>query len=446
MLTFTVSIPTKKDQHASLDHPYLVSHPSILQITFTHNHPIESAHSLSFRPIDLETKESFFKLFCMGHCASSAYHWNETKLFLDGGDDQLLLADRATNPTKSDVSRLYDEWRKKELGPDNGKKLFNKLEMEIQSYNEANLENGGQAKLQVYQNESVPFYDSDSESEVLKKTPNKKKKRSQPMVIAICTPLMCRVHQYVQQAQEMVFCDSTSSLDRSNTSLFVISTANAIGGLPLGVIITSDEEQETISQGLGLLKEVVPIDCFYGNGSSKGPSIIMTDDSCAERNALREAWPNSNLLLCTFHFLQRHWTWLHDGANKVNNADHKVLIAIIKGLVYSENEQQLLDRYRAFTKNVIVLKYPKYISYVGGHWSRRKDWAVCFRKHLLVRGNHTNNYSEAGIRVLKELVFSRVKAYNHVQMFSFVTECLELYITHVSCSVLPTIEWIDIFL
>ena len=57
--------------------------------------------------------------------------------------------------------------------------------MEIQSYNEANLENGGQAKLQVYQNESVPFYDSDSESEVLKKTPNKKKKRSQPMVIAI---------------------------------------------------------------------------------------------------------------------------------------------------------------------------------------------------------------------------------------------------------------------
>ena len=65
VLKFTVSIPTKKDQRASLDHPYLVSHPSILQITFTHNHPIESAHCLSFRPIDLETKESFFKLFRM---------------------------------------------------------------------------------------------------------------------------------------------------------------------------------------------------------------------------------------------------------------------------------------------------------------------------------------------------------------------------------------------
>ena len=39
----------------------------------------------------------------------------------------------------------------------------------------------------------------------------------------------------------------------------------------------------------------------------------------------------------------------------------------------------------------------------------------------------SNNYAEAGMRILKDLVFSRVKAYNLVQMFSFVTECLELY-------------------
>lgn len=80
-------------------------------------------------------------------------------------------------------------------------------------------------------------------------------------------------------------------------------------------------------------------------------------------------------------------------------------------------------------------KYPKYISYVAGHWGRRKEWALCFRKHLLVRGNHTNNYSEAGIRILKELIFNRVKAYNHVQLFSFITECLELYYTRKLLSV-----------
>ena len=38
-----------------------------------------------------------------------------------------------------------------------------------------------------------------------------------------------------------------------------------------------------------------------------------------------------------------------------------------------------------------------------------------------------NNYAEAGMRILKDLLFSRVKFYNIVQMFSLVTECLELY-------------------
>ena len=46
---------------------------------------------------------------------------------------------------------------------------------------------------------------------------------------------------------------------------------------------------------------------------------------------------------------------------------------------------------------------------------------------MLVRGNQTNNYAEAGMLILKDLVFSTVKVYNLVQMFSLVTECLESY-------------------
>ncbi len=35
--------------------------------------------------------------------------------------------------------------------------------------------------------------------------------------------------------------------------------------------------------------------------------------------------------------------------------------------------------------------------------------------------------NNSGKKRLKELIFSGVKAYNHVQMFSFITECMELY-------------------
>ena len=61
------------------------------------------------------------------------------------------------------------------------------------------------------------------------------------------------------------------------------------------------------------------------------------------------------------------------------------------------------------------------------HWAKRHQWALCFRASLPIRGNHTNNYSEAGMKILKELIFSRVKAYNIVEMFHFVTDTLEMF-------------------
>jgi len=52
---------------------------------------------------------------------------------------------------------------------------------------------------------------------------------------------------------------------------------------------------------------------------------------------------------------------------------------------------------------------------------------LCYRKSFLVRGNHTNNIAEAGICILKEIVFGRIKAYNLAQMFQFGTDAMELY-------------------
>lgn len=78
----------------------------------------------------------------------------------------------------------------------------------------------------------------------------------------------------------------------------------------------SDEEQDTIYEALELLQEVWPSKSFYGR---KRPVIFVTDDSAAERNVLQMKWPDAHHLLCAFHFLQRNWTWLHDGSNGVCN-------------------------------------------------------------------------------------------------------------------------------
>ena len=100
-----------------------------------------------------------------------------------------------------------------------------------------------------------------------------------------------------------------------------------------------------------------------------------------------------------------------------------------KELVYARSEFMLEQSYKQFKESEIVTKYPNYMALLQSQWSRRREWAICYRTHLLTRGNQANNYAEAGIRIVKELVFHRVKAYNIVQMFSFITECLELYYT-----------------
>ncbi len=70
------------------------------------------------------------------------------QLYLDGGEDQVSLADRAANPTREYISRLHIEWRNKELGADNGKSMFDRLQAEIEAYNVMYEKMGGKAKLQ----------------------------------------------------------------------------------------------------------------------------------------------------------------------------------------------------------------------------------------------------------------------------------------------------------
>jgi len=99
----------------------------------------------------------------------------------------------------------------------------------------------------------------------------------------------------------------------------------------------------------------------------------------------------------------------------------------VRSLVYSQTEEELKNKYASLTSSETTKKYPSFIKHMENLWKKRKLWAHCFRKTLLIRGNHTNNYAEAGIKILKDIIFGRVKAYNLVQMFYFVVETMELY-------------------
>ena len=72
-----------------------------------------------------------------------------------------------------------------------------------------------------------------------------------------------------------------------------------------------------------------------------------------------------------------------------------------------------------------VNKYPNLAKHLETFWKRRGEWALSFRIEKIFRNNHTNNYAEAAIRILKEVVFGCTKAYNLIQMFTFITDTME---------------------
>ena len=131
------------------------------------------------------------------------------------------------------------------------------------------------------------------------------------IVIAICTPLMRRVHRTIKHSGELAFIDSTGNVDRLGSRVFLIMTHSCVGGLPLGVLITTNETTSTIKAGLNLFSMLVGEEGFFGRGE-KGPLVFISDDQKSERAALHEAFPEAELVLCSFHVLQAFWRFVWD--------------------------------------------------------------------------------------------------------------------------------------
>ena len=135
---------------------------------------------------------------------------------------------------------------------------------------------------------------------------NNEVKQEKPLIISICTPMMSHVHKF-WQAGEMAFMDSSGSLDRHNNPVYFMCT-HPSGALPLAVRITSSQSESTLNSCLQNVVSVLP----------SGPSIFLTDDDNAQRNALHAHWCSS-ILLCIFHFLQAVWRWLLDSTNAIRD-------------------------------------------------------------------------------------------------------------------------------
>ncbi|XP_030765421.1 uncharacterized protein LOC115889529 isoform X3 [Sitophilus oryzae] len=256
----------------------LKTHPCEIVIKHNHNHLLECADALRHRRPTKETEEKILNLFSKGHSPSSALDLLKYDLQEEYGDNYYrIAADGALCPNLQWVFNKYYTTFNKEYGASDGIEMIKSLQHFIEVYN------------LKCKDECAKLFYNETDNEV---------------IIAICTPLMKRVHENLKSSSEMMFVDASGSMDRHCSRIFTFLSPSLAGALPLGLLILFSESEKAITQGLTVLRTILPKNGFFGQ---MYPLIIMTDDSKSERNSLHSAFPESKLLLWSSENLPEGW-------------------------------------------------------------------------------------------------------------------------------------------
>lgn len=108
-------------------------------------------------------------------------------------------------------------------------------------------------------------------------------------------------------------------------------------------------------------------------------------------------------------------------------ADRLVLnitCALLFQVLYAKEPDEL----EAAKEDLRALPHESYVRRVEAFLQCEEQWVLLYRAGTVTRGQNTNNYSEASIRILKDVVLSRTKAYNAVALVEFVAETWEKYL------------------
>lgn len=150
-----------------------------------------------------------------------------------------------------------------------------------------------------------------------------------------------------------------------------------------------------------------------GFGGQNFPKLFITDDSEAERQALKSVWPLLKQLLCHFYICQAVRRWLRSIENNIDKLDRPTLYALFNQILTASNPEKAKASYlnAMDNNNDCVIKYSNWVNYLRSYWKRKDICVLCFR-NFETQGHQKNNFSEVCVRIYKDMELSRNKAYN----------------------------------
>lgn len=425
--------------------PHLPDYPTVIQINFCHNHDILTPEILKHRSVLPEVKEKILTLFKLGHNPSTALDMHKYDLLVEYGENfEKVYHDRALLPDSQFCYRLYYKILKKESFP----AMIENTQSESSSPEKkslvplSNCENSSILKSNEVDRKSKkkrklenPVFDK---KEMLKQISSEMCKfckaggvagmlqvEENDFVMALCTPLMLRVHSFLKYSGELVFVDTYGELEEANNCrIYMFVTYSYIGALPLGCIVTTSTASTCIKSALDLWKQILPSGRFFNK--SEGPRFFYTSDDKAEQEALKSCFPKAHLLICISHILQASWTFLLDRKNTIKKEHRSLLFSKIKMLLFSQTVEELEMNYAYAVGDNLVKSYVPFLDYVNDIYNHRHDWSLVYCHHLLPQADDLSIFWESAMIILKDPILSRARTYNPLQILDVLSR-LDIY-------------------
>lgn len=369
----------------------------VIKIKFEHSHKVNVAEAFGYLRVNKTVQDIFELYFASGMTPSAARIYHEMKIIESDTEGiqveqnvntAYLLANARENPTERQIKHLYDKWRFSQYGSREEKTM-----LEVLKNRQPSLEKSG-GKLVIKEN---------------------------PFIAVVVTPIMRRA--FLQDlSNEMVFVDSSGSCDQTNTCITFVFTSNKTGAIPIACVLHTAQTEANYTLAFATAKEAIDIE-----NKKFDPKVFMTDDSASERNALSAVFPNSMLLLCTFHLCQALWRWLWQTDHNIKKEDRRTAMEMFRNILYASTVEESQEHYDFLIRNIIVQGNKVLHDHLEKLWARRKEWCISYRNNIITRGNNTNNYTEASIRIFKDIVLQRCKVFNSCALVDFIVNVFENY-------------------
>src|SRR6218665_1438052 len=126
------------------------------------------------------------------------------------------------------------------------------------------------------------------------------------------------------------------------------------------------------------------------------------------------------------HFTFSRLSVLWDAKHNILKQDRKRLMPSFHQVVRATNVSDVSNAYALEIRSSLWTQYPQWTQYMVSYWEVRQLWCMAWRDSTML-GHNTNNYCESTLRLYKDIVLGRCKAYSIVTFVDFTCTIMEDY-------------------